>query len=391
MTVWPFEVDEEQEKVDGLTPEQRAQVQQSVLAKYRQAADTTDVDAAADTAQRGRTVANVGQALEGMFRAKSMARGAKGVDAGFYEGLKNDADKDLAAVRQTRKDRMDTVLTEDSLGWQEKERAQKETDWSFGEKERGQKEKGWAVDDTYNDPASGQSKAIRAQYAQMFPHLAKDPGFEGLSASDIKNGLSDPLKLKESIEARKEAASQRSADRSAMMGMQTQAKADAKAEKEQNYQDSVRIPGLEVADGFRPTTEGAGKVRSAKTTHDAMTSSLDALEKVYGETGTNMVGDDSNTQAALVESLKMDLKNLQTLGALSGSDYASLERQVPDPTSFGENIKGTFGADSFKAKVGVFRKALENKLSATATNAGYRSTAPDTTKKSAVHGADLPD
>ena len=389
--MWPFDDEEEKKAPAELTPEQRAQVQQSILEKYRAASDTTDVDAAVADARSDRTVANVAQALEGMGRARSVARGAKGVDPSFYQGLKSDADARVAEARQGRKDRVDSVLKEDALGWQEKERTRQEGDWSFQDKERGQKEKGWAVDDAYNDPASGPSKAIRAQYAQMFPHLTKDPGFEGLSASDIKNGLSDPLKLKESMEARKEEARQRSADRSALLGAKTQEKADLRAEKEQHYQDSVRIPGLEVAEGFRPTTEGAGKVRTAKTTHDAMTSSLDALEKVYGETGTNMVGDDSNTQAALVESLKMDLKNLQTLGALSGSDYASLERQVPDPTSVGENIKGTFGADSFKAKVGVFRKALENKLNATASNAGYKSSAHAPTKKSAVHGADLPD
>ena len=69
----------------------------------------------------------------------------------------------------------------------------------------------------------------------------------------------------------------------------------------------MRIPGLEVAEGFRPTTEGAGKVRTAKTTHESMTSSLDALESVYTGSGTNMVGDDSNKQAALVESRKQGL------------------------------------------------------------------------------------
>jgi hypothetical protein len=377
--VWPFEIEDEENKQQSqISPEQRAQVQQAILEKYRAASDSADVDKAADEAKRNRTIANVAQALEGMGRARSMARGAKGVDAGFYEGLKSDADKSLAEARAKRKDRMDSVLTEDSLGWQDRERAQKQ--------------KGWDIDDAYNDPSSGQSKAIRAQYAQMFPHLAKDPGFEGLSANDIKNGLSDPLKLKESIEARKEAALQRSADRQAMLGARTQDKADAKAEKEENYQASVKIPGLEVQPGFRPTPEAAKKVRDAKATRDSMSATLDALEGVYNDSGTNMVGDDSNTQSSLVESLKMELKNLQTLGALSGSDYASLERQIPDPTSFGENAKGMVGLDSFKSKVAAFRTALENKLGATASNAGYKPSSEGAkTTKTAVHGADLPD
>ncbi len=391
--MWPFEVDDKERKDEPLTPEQREQVRQSILQRYSTAADTSDVDAAADDASSTRMAADIGQAIEGLGRARSVARGGRGVDPKFYAGLKENADKDLTATRQARKDRMENVLTEDQLGWQEKERTQKQGDWGFQDKERGQKEKGWEIDDAYNSADSQQSVAIRQQYAQMFPDLAKEPGFEGLSANDIKNGLSEPLKLKESIAARKEEARQRGADRQAMMGVRTQEKADAKADKEELYQAGIKIPGLEVAPGFRPTNEAAGKVRTAKTSRDSLTASLSALSAVYDETGTNAVGPDSNTQSALVESMKMELKNLQALGALSGSDYASLERQIPDPTTTSENLKGMVGLDSFKDKAAAFQQQLDSKLNATATNAGYRaSSAPSAPPpgKGGVHGKDLP-
>jgi hypothetical protein len=229
------------------------------------------------------------------------------------------------------------------------------------------------------DPKSPESAAAREYLKQVAPGATSMAGFDGLSEAQIHKiapGLMENNKLQETIAARKEEARQRSLDRGAMFGARREDKAEVKANKQADYDASVAIPGLNVKDGFKPTVGGAAKVRDSKIAHDDLTGALDDLDNLYAQSGTNLVGDDSNRQAQIVNSMRTRLKDLEHLGALSAGDYALLDAQLPDPTGGWENVKGTFGADSYKAKSQEFRKGLERSLNSVAENNGYSMAGP---------------
>jgi hypothetical protein len=272
------------------------------------------------------------------------------------------------------------------------------------DKEQGRQQKGWDQQDRESDPNSPESVQAREYLKQVAPSAASVPGFDRMSAAQVQKvspGLFEKYKLDESTKARKEdnaqrsadrqaAAADRSADRAAMAGIRRDDRADEVARKDADYQASVKIPGLAVQQGYRPTPEAAKTVRSAKSAHDELTGALGQLDRLYKESGTNFVGDDSNTQAALISGMQAKLKDLESLGALSASDYALLSKQLPDPTSATENLKGMFGGDSYAARSKAFRDQLERSLQSTATNNGYQATGGPS-KASGPSAGDLED
>lgn len=230
------------------------------------------------------------------------------------------------------------------------------------------------------DPTSAESQAAR-DYLKMVggADVGNIKNFDNLTeeqAHQLAPGLMHKQDLQDKLSARQEESRQRTADRGAMLGARSADKADARAEADQRYQDSVRIPDTSVQPGYRPTVQGAAKVRDAKTAHDELQGAVGQLDRLYAKSGTNMIGDDSNEQAQIVNSMKTKLKDLEKLGALSAGDYALLAAQIPDPTSLSENVKGVFGGDSYAVKSKAFKEGLTRSLNATARNNGYTVNAP---------------
>lgn len=89
----------------ALTPEeqQRKAIQDALIAKFTQAQDDSAIQAAQEEAKRARITAGIGQALEGLVRSASNARGGQAVDSNFYQNIAaqgNQAIKDAIMKRQ---------------------------------------------------------------------------------------------------------------------------------------------------------------------------------------------------------------------------------------------------------------------------------------------------
>lgn len=337
-----------------LTPEEQEQVYKSVLDKYREASSNEDIEEATKNTSRNKTIANIGQAIEGMGRARSVARGAKGVDGSFYESLKADQDKKLADQRALKKDKVENVLTEDSLLWTDKERSQKE--------------KGWKAENDFNNPQSNSSKAIREQYKRMFPDIAKADGFDTLSANDIKNGLSDPIKLRESIDARKEEARQRAADRAAMAQGRKLDKEDERAWKEEQKEKEV-------------TEKKKTLLNEVEDRRTNIHSALDELDKKIEEDGTfEMFGSHNQDMDRLVDQIATDMAKLQ--------DPSSVAR----PSEV-EAVKKNLIESGFKNSNSTARQIIKNfraEVERRADSAYKIRGVEKPGQKKSFHGSDLP-
>lgn len=118
-------------------------------------------------------------------------------------------------------------------------------------------------------------------------------------------------------------------------------------------------PGYKLQPGAAPKVEELGKWRDAlaeKRNTDVATRRLKELI----DKSSFVPGSAESAQAqSLISDLKVSYKNMATLGALSGSDYALIDAAIPDPTS----LKGHFTPDkTLKSRLDQFAKTAENKL-----------------------------
>ena len=254
-----------------------------------------------------------------------------------------------------------------------------------------------------SDPNSPESIHARNVLSNVAPNAAKIPGFATMTAAQAEAAMPELMsryKLDQADafhrdemnsrgsdrkamldgkrsdradakDAKQDEMNSRKADREAMLDGKRSDRADAKDAKQDDYDSTVKIPGLSVTPGYKPNAAAAAKVRASKTAHDELQNSAAALDEIYARSGTNLVGDDAARQSQIVATMKTKLKDLESLGALSGSDYALLDNQLPDPTSWTENVKGMVGTDRFKAKSDQFKKSLTSSLQSTASNSGY--------------------
>lgn len=361
-----------------------------------QASDDSGVKQAQSKAASSQKTANVLQALEGLVRAKGQVYGGQGVNGGFYDGLRTQAMQQVRDAEQTRKERMGQVLQQGELARQTDSDRKADVTWNQQQADRAQKQK--LLSDSM-DPNSDRSKKLREIYRGMFPDAAKRmDGFDSLAEADLKENFFEPLKLRETIDARREEVRQRSLDRDAAARERGALKAAEKAKKEEEYQSSVKVGDAEVQEGFRPQAKDAETVRKAKASFDAINRQLATLDGLYENAGgTNYVGDTAATQEAIVTDIQLQLKELQNLGVLNGPDLALLMKQVPDPTSLGENLKGTVGMDRYSARSKQFRENLLSRYDSTLGAYGYQRAKQKGsggggggTSGGGRHGSDLP-
>ena len=69
-----------------------------------------DMRAAEDQNQRSNMISNVGQAIEGMFRARSQATGGQGTNAGYYDALRGQAGQRLGDKRSERRQALKKMM-----------------------------------------------------------------------------------------------------------------------------------------------------------------------------------------------------------------------------------------------------------------------------------------
>lgn len=366
---------DESDETDELAPDEKDALYSALRKKYDSAADDSDVLDAQSGATRSRTMGGIGQIFSDYAHAVAQTKGStlKGPQGIGDVANKNAAAK-LAGAKETRKGRMDQVLADDEI---EQKAVSRDRDSQRFGRETGQ----WKRDDETiareADPNSPESKNAQALAKKLMPA----GNFDGMSAAQLKGSLPSLEKMFQAEQQRLgriDAITAQNTARKDAKDARDQDRADKQKEKDEQYQATTKIEGAEVQPGFRPTVLDADKARKAKAARDAIDRQLKELDTLYDDSGTNLVGDDAARMEGIVSDLKLQVKDLASLGALSASDIKLLEEQIPDPTSWAENAKGmAFGNDRYKAKSDQFRKTTESKYDTTLGAYGYkRSAAP---------------
>lgn len=147
-------------------------------------------------------------------------------------------------------------------------------------------------------------------------------------------------------------------------------------EDEQKRLDELRkvsIPGFDFFDvkNVVPDPQSAKAMRVAASTAAKMQSTLRKMEKLVDEKGLSQqsligVGKDLDQY---YQDLLVQTKELDRLGALSGSDMRIEQGKIPNPTSFAGSVEGK---NKFKERVGSFSNIVLDSVKQMAPLMGYR-------------------
>jgi len=127
-------------------------------------------------------------------------------------------------------------------------------------------------------------------------------------------------------------------------------------------------PGYTLMPGAKPKQEELGNWRQALASKNTISTQVENLKKLIDEGGLkNPLSDNSNRAESIVGDLKVALKDLAKLGALSGSDYALIDAQIPDPTKLRNIVKSD---SAMKEKLNQFVRNAESKFDAHSQSLG---------------------
>jgi len=172
----------------GMDPAVAAHVAQqnpALWEKYQaMAGDNSGVQAARDAASHDTKVSGLLQGLSTAFAGRDKT------DDNYYNGVRDRATAAVGKAQQDKQQGLNQLVEGDKL--QQQGVAQ------------GQLAKDNAVKNDENDGSSDRSTTARATYVKMFPGLGLDqlPGWDNVSAADIKANIDNPLKLKETAMSR---------------------------------------------------------------------------------------------------------------------------------------------------------------------------------------------
>ena len=213
-----------------------------------------------------------------------------------------------------------------------------------------------------SDPNSKESLNFRKMMESQFPKVAAQYGdsWANVSAADQDN-IFKPLQLKETVEARKQAA--------ALMAGEKQAKLD---EKRELKNQALAVPGFERTGEVMPKEEEAAKFRKATAVSKQLSAKLDRMKQLVAENGSFEYGGNAGTE---MESLATEIQllgkspELYELGVLAGPDLNLLQKITADPTS----LDSLFTRDSSRQKqLDSQITSIKSKLGTTASSLGYR-------------------
>jgi len=111
---------------------------------------------------------------------------------------------------------------------------------------------------------------------------------------------------------------------------------DEKATKKQQEEEALNVPGYDRTPGVRQGKDEAEKARKAVGVLENVKQNFDRMSQLIEKYGSYEYGGAGGAEMeTLTTTLKIQLKNLYELGALSGPDMSILSSQIKDPTSWG--------------------------------------------------------
>ena len=155
--------------------------------QYGAAGNADDLKSAMTSRNRVDAMANIGHGLDTMVTTHRAAYGGKGADAGYWNGLKQDAQQRVQDEDSLRRQKIQDYLAQNSLGRQGVEDMYKNKQQQY--------EAGML------DPQAPASKASQYMFAVAFPDVAKSlgPKLAGINAADLHQMTKD-LKAKADME-----------------------------------------------------------------------------------------------------------------------------------------------------------------------------------------------
>ncbi len=337
---------------DGSAPPSDDDKQQAIkdylTQQYGNAASTSGIEDAKASARRKNSIAGIGEGLESMFKARSMAYGGAGVNHGLYDGIRQDGQQGIQQAQAARQAAIQDFVTKNQLGRQAAEDTQKQ--------------KGWDVTNDANDPDSKQSQIARHVWENANPgmKLGEMPEWGGMSANDMAL-IKDPIDLKAKLDERATAAAQTAEWHRANVDSRNQATAAAKEGKA--ARDDAKSEAAASKDQgknyVKMDSEIHGAGRAPPDIRQALKDqqSIDKANKLFEGRDLNSL---SKSEAALAAS---ELEKIATGG--SGTEAG---RQGLDPHSFEEQwsaFKNKFvGANGAvePAQIGAFLQQQKDYL-----------------------------
>lgn len=223
------------------------------------------------------------------------------------------------------------------------------------------------------DPSSSRSLAFRNTLKNQFPTLANAYGadFDKISAGDMEN-IMNPLRLKENVEARKEAARLANAGRIDAREDRNYERQQKRDEKLEERDKTLAVPGYVRTGEVLPKAEEAVKFRKATATSNELSNKLNRMRELVKQNGSFEWGGEAGTE---MESLATEIQmlgkspELYELGVLAGPDLSLLQKITADPSS----MSSLFTRDSSRNKqIDSQLSSLQNKLKTTGASMGYK-------------------
>lgn len=245
------------ENEDELTPEQREQVNNSILSKYRAAnSDNAGIEKAEKDAKMQKLALGLTEGISSLAAARAGGGRARLADSsGYWNNLKQGADADVLKARQKKQENVQNVLMEDKLAAQDRE----------------------------NDPNSEESKIAQALAMKLMPNR----DFSKASAARLKTMLP-------SIQSMYNAEQQSLARAEEIKARQTAAQEKLDLKKQEK--DEKKKAAMNEIEDRRTNIED----------------NLTLLEKQIGEDGTwEMMGSHNQDLDRRVETIATDVAKLQ--------------------------------------------------------------------------------
>lgn len=163
-----------------LEDEKTKAIQDDLMQKYAKAGDDSAVKAAQSEADRKNFVANIGEGLEGLARANSMAHGGAGVNTGFYKGIRDEGRQGVEFALANQKNAINNFMQTHELTRQVLQ--DKMAQGSYEDQHASSQ-----IAQSLHDPNSQASLNAQQSFRAMFkaiPEIAK-MNLDGFSAYDL--------------------------------------------------------------------------------------------------------------------------------------------------------------------------------------------------------------
>lgn len=227
------------------------------------------------------------------------------------------------------------------------------------------------------DPSGVKAAILRKQLAPIAQKVGIDPSsLSGFSVQDLKEFATQPLefaaRLKSQEEQHRDSVAMQQAARQDSNDLKKIMLQNTMSEKKTAHDEKMsqlEVPGFQRTGGIVQIPAEAQKAREAVGSLKTLESSLDQMDQLVKKYGSFEYGGEGGAQMeSLATTIQMELKNLYTLGALSGPDMALLQSQIKEPGS----VKSLLTRDSTaRASLQATKSNLHNNVINQMKSKGY--------------------